>query len=81
MMPARRPGRRVLTPVAYRPLPDHSAVGLSAFYIALLAIMAGFLGATLINSSVDGALGYATTEVGPAGDSGARSRSTASRRC
>jgi YhgE/Pip-like protein len=54
-----------LTPVAYRPLPDHSAVGLSAFYIALLAIMAGFLGATLINSSVDGALGYATTEVGP----------------
>jgi YhgE/Pip-like protein len=54
-----------LTPVAYRPLPDHSAVGLSAFYVALLAIMAGFLGATLINSSVDGALGYATTEIGP----------------
>jgi YhgE/Pip-like protein len=54
-----------LTPVAYRPLPDHSAVGLSAFYIALLAIMAGFLGATLTNSSVDGALGYATTEIGP----------------
>jgi YhgE/Pip-like protein len=54
-----------LTPVAYRPLPDHSAVGLSAFYIALLAIMAGFLGATLINSSVDGALGYASTELGP----------------
>ena len=54
-----------LTPVAYRPLPDHSAVGLSAFYIALLAIMAGFLGATLTNSSVDGALGYAATEIGP----------------
>jgi YhgE/Pip-like protein len=54
-----------LTPVAYRPLPDHSAVGLSAFYIALLAIMAGFLGATLTNSSVDGALGYASTEIGP----------------
>jgi YhgE/Pip-like protein len=54
-----------LTPVAYRPLPGHSAVGLSAFYIALLAIMAGFLGATLTNSSVDGALGYATTEIGP----------------
>jgi YhgE/Pip-like protein len=55
-----------LTPVAYRPLPDHSALGLSAFYIALLAIiMAGFLAATLINSSVDGALGYATTEIGP----------------
>ena len=54
-----------LTPVAYRPLPGHSAVGLSAFYIALLAIMAGFLGATLTNSSVDGVLGYATTEIGP----------------
>jgi YhgE/Pip-like protein len=54
-----------LTPVAYRPLPGHSALGLSAFYIALLAIMAGFLGATLVNSSVDGALGYATTEIGP----------------
>jgi len=53
-----------LTPVAYRPLPDHSAVGLSAFYIALLGIMVGFLGATLINSSVDGGLGYGTTEVG-----------------
>jgi Protein of unknown function (DUF3533) len=54
-----------LTPVSYRPLPGHSAVGLSAFYIALLAIMAGFLGATLTNSSVDGVLGYATTEIGP----------------
>jgi YhgE/Pip-like protein len=55
-----------LTPVAYRPLPDHSALGLSAFYISLLAIiMAGFLAATLINTSVDGALGYATTEIGP----------------
>ena len=40
-------------------------MGLSAFYIALLAIMAGFLGATLTNSSVDGVLGYATTEIGP----------------
>src|SRR6202000_1370566 len=55
-----------LIPVSSRPLPDHSALGLSAFYIALLAIiMAGFLAATLINSSVDGALGYATTEIGP----------------
>jgi YhgE/Pip-like protein len=58
-------GLIALTPVSYRPLPGHSAVGLSAFYVALLAIMAGFLGATLTNSSVDGALGYATTEIGP----------------
>jgi uncharacterized phage infection (PIP) family protein YhgE len=51
--------------VAYRPLPDHSGLGLSAFYIALLITMAGFLSATIVNSSVDAALGYATTEVGP----------------
>jgi YhgE/Pip-like protein len=54
-----------LTTATYRPLPDHSAVGLSAFYIALLAILSGFIGATLINNSIDAALGYATTELGP----------------
>ena len=53
-----------LTTSTYRPLPDHSALGLSAFYISLLALIAGFVGATLINSSVDGALGYATSQVG-----------------
>lgn len=50
--------------VSYRPLPDHAGVGLSAFYIALLVTMAGFLSATIINSGVDAALGYTTTEVG-----------------
>jgi YhgE/Pip-like protein len=54
-----------LATASYRPLPDHTALGLSAFYIALLSLMAGFLGATLINASVDSALGYATTEIGP----------------
>ncbi len=54
-----------ITTVPYRPLPPHSALGLSAFYISLLAIMCGFLGGTLINATVDGALGYATTEIGP----------------
>jgi YhgE/Pip-like protein len=49
----------------YRPLPDHTALGLSAFYIALLAMMAGFLSATLINASIDAALGYGPTELGP----------------
>jgi hypothetical protein len=49
----------------YRPLPGHSALGLSAFYIALLSILSGFIGATLINSSIDSALGYSTTEIGP----------------
>jgi YhgE/Pip-like protein len=54
-----------LTTSTYRPLPDHSALGLSAFYVALLAIMAGFIGATLINSSIDSGLGYGATELGP----------------
>ncbi len=49
----------------FRPLPPHSALGLSAFYIALLTLMAGFLGATIINATVDAATGYATTEIGP----------------
>ena len=52
-------------PGTYRPLPSHSALGLSAFYISLLSIMCGFLGAILVNSTVDSALGFATTEIGP----------------
>jgi len=53
-----------VTDVEYRPLPGNSALGLSAFYLALLASMSGFLGATLIQGVVDGALGYATSETG-----------------
>jgi YhgE/Pip-like protein len=49
----------------YRPLPSHTALGLSPFYTALLTLMCGFLGGTIVNSSVDAALGYATTEIGP----------------
>jgi YhgE/Pip-like protein len=49
----------------YRPLPSHTALGLSAFYIALLTLMCGFLAGTIVNSSVDAALGYATSEIGP----------------
>jgi YhgE/Pip-like protein len=54
-----------VTIAGYRPLPAHSALGLSAFYIALLILMCGFLAGTIINSSVDAATGYATTEIGP----------------
>jgi YhgE/Pip-like protein len=54
-----------LTTSTYRPLPDHSALGLSAFYIALLGLIAGFVAATLINASVDSALGYASSQLGP----------------
>jgi YhgE/Pip-like protein len=54
-----------LESVPFRPLPAHSGVGLTAFYFALLIMMCGFLGATIVNSSVDAALGYAPNEVGP----------------
>jgi YhgE/Pip-like protein len=66
------PGLRALwadpvavTTVSYRRLSPHSALGLSAFYVALLALMCGFLSAPLINSIVDSALGYAASEIGP----------------
>jgi YhgE/Pip-like protein len=54
-----------VTVTQYRPLSNHSALGLSAFYIALLTLMCGFLTGVIVNSSVDAALGYATTEMGP----------------
>jgi YhgE/Pip-like protein len=54
-----------VTTSEYRPLPPNTALGLSAFYVSLLAIMCGFLGAILVNSTVDAALGYGTTEIGP----------------
>jgi hypothetical protein len=50
---------------AINPLPPDSALGLSAFYISLLAIMCGFLGAILVHTTVDAALGYGVTEIGP----------------
>ncbi len=50
---------------AINPLPPNSALGLSAFYISLLAIMCGFLGAILVHTTVDAALGYGVTEIGP----------------
>ncbi len=50
---------------ALHPLPPDTALGLSAFYISLLAIMCGFLGAILVNSTIDAALGYGMTEIGP----------------
>jgi YhgE/Pip-like protein len=54
-----------LTTTTYRPLPDHTALGLSAFYIALVGLVTGFLGAVLINASIDAALGYSSSQVGP----------------
>jgi YhgE/Pip-like protein len=54
-----------VTTTMFNPLPPNSALGLSAFYISLLAIMCGFLGAILVNTTVDAALGYGVTEIGP----------------
>jgi YhgE/Pip-like protein len=53
-----------VTTAQYRPLPTSIALGLSAFYLALLTLVCGFLAATIVNSVVDSALGYATTEMG-----------------
>ncbi|WP_081861545.1 DUF3533 domain-containing protein [Cellulomonas sp. HZM] len=46
-------------------LGKHSGAGLSAFYYTLLLVLAGFVGATIVHTAVDGALGYADTEYGP----------------
>jgi YhgE/Pip-like protein len=54
-----------VTIVQYRPLPNNAGLGLTAFYIALLTLMCGFIGASIVNSVVDSALGYATTDLGP----------------
>ena len=61
---------RVKTPVVveadqYRPLPKKAALGLSAFYTSLLILMSGFIGATIVNSFLDSALGFAPSEIGP----------------
>jgi len=54
-----------VTTSQFNPLPPNSALGLSAFYIALLALMCGFLGSLFVNTTVDGALGYGSREIGP----------------
>ena len=62
----RLPGPVAVTVVPHRPLPSHTALGLSAFYISLLTIFCGFLGAVVVHTSVDAVLGYAPMEIGPA---------------
>jgi YhgE/Pip-like protein len=51
--------------VSYRPLPSHTALGLSAFYIALLITFCGFIGGIIVNVAGDAVIGYAVTEIGP----------------
>ena len=57
-------------PITTTTLPGHAlatrtGLGLTAFYVALLVVMSGFLGANIISSGVDAALGYAPSELGP----------------
>ncbi|MGW1763983.1 DUF3533 domain-containing protein [Streptomyces sp. NPDC002073] len=47
------------------PLGARSAMGLSAFYYALVLVVCGMLGANLVNSQVDSALGYLHADFGP----------------
>ncbi|AXE24411.1 ABC transporter [Streptomyces globosus] len=47
------------------PLGERSAMGLSAFYYALVLLVCGMLGANVIHSQVDNALGYLHTDFGP----------------
>ncbi|QTJ67566.1 SNG1 family protein [Rhodococcus sp. ZPP] len=51
--------------VAHNPLPEGTGYGLAAFYYALLLVLAGFTGATIASTLVDGMLGFTPTEVGP----------------
>ncbi|MFJ3927643.1 YhgE/Pip domain-containing protein [Streptomyces sp. NPDC090022] len=47
------------------PVGARSAMGLSAFYYALILVVCGVLGANLVNSQVDTALGYLHADFGP----------------
>ena len=49
----------------YDPLPDGTGTGLSAFYYALLLLLAGFTGSVIISALVDSMLGYVPAELGP----------------
>lgn len=50
---------------AYNPLPNGTGNGLSAFYYALLLVLAGFTGSIVVGTLVDSMLGYAPAEFGP----------------
>lgn len=50
---------------AYNPLPNGTGNGLSAFYYALLLLLAGFTGSIVVSTLVDALLGYVPAEFGP----------------
>ncbi|MGW8763064.1 DUF3533 domain-containing protein [Streptomyces sp. NPDC055815] len=47
------------------PLGQHSGLGLSAFFYALILVLGGMLGANVIHLQVDTDLGYAASDKGP----------------
>ncbi|MER5206265.1 DUF3533 domain-containing protein [Streptomyces sp. NPDC002825] len=47
------------------PLGQHSGLGLSAFFYALVLVLGGMLGANVIHMQVDTDLGYAASDKGP----------------
>ncbi|OBJ57360.1 YhgE/Pip domain-containing protein [Mycobacterium sp. 1423905.2] len=51
--------------VVYNPLPNGTGNGLSAFYYALLLLLAGFTGSIVVSTLVDSMLGYVPAEYGP----------------
>ncbi|MGW6724876.1 DUF3533 domain-containing protein [Nocardia sp. NPDC055029] len=53
----------VVTP--YHPLPEGTGQGLAAFFYTLVLLIVGFSGAMMINSLVDGSLGFIPAEYGP----------------
>jgi YhgE/Pip-like protein len=49
----------------FRPLPSGTGHGLTAFFFALLLLLAGLVGSMTIHTMVDAALGFVPTEYGP----------------
>ncbi|WP_448852872.1 YhgE/Pip domain-containing protein [Corynebacterium sp. 335C] len=49
----------------FRPLPDGTGNGLSAFYFTLLIVLAGLTGSVMVNTLVDSRLGFMPSEMGP----------------
>lgn len=54
-----------ITSSPYRALPANAGLGTSVFYYALVLVLIGFVGASLINPIIDSALGFAPSELGP----------------
>ncbi|WP_433734780.1 ABC transporter permease [Nocardia sp. CA-129566] len=57
------PVQIVITP--FRPLPSGTGQGLTAFFYALLLLLAGLVGSMTIHTMIDAALGFVPTEYGP----------------